>query len=333
MNAHRPARRARRAGVTLLWCAALLALTAAPLHTRGQSQPTPIADYWLRIDETLAAVQRLNDLPRSQRQPALAALADQLLAIDQVALADGQVLAVDHSALARTMTASASNLDRVEAQLATLLAAQASWPEARHGAGDLAPLQTVLRRAEFQTNPKQSSRLSQWWQELLQRIEHWLARLLPESAVEGGVSVLNTALNLVGAAALLALLAFTANQLLTNLAAEAHMRADGGDGGPPLTADNAFRRAQELAEGQDYRTAVRFLYLSSLLTLDERGLLRYDRSKTNRETLRHLASQPTLALHLREVVDIFDRVWYGYQPLDAAAYERYQAHVMELRRP
>jgi hypothetical protein len=65
--------------------------------------------------------------------------------------------------------------------------------------------------------------------------------------------------------------------------------------------------------------------------LDERNLLRYDRSLTNREYLGSIADRPELAITLREVIDVFDRVWYGFQPLDEKAYNLYVAQVNELR--
>ena len=76
----------------------------------------------------------------------------------------------------------------------------------------------------------------------------------------------------------------------------------------PLTADAALQRAQTFSAGGDYRTAVRYLYLSTLLLLEERGLFRYDRSLTNREYLRRVAHDPTLSAILQDVVEVFDRV-------------------------
>jgi hypothetical protein len=43
----------------------------------------------------------------------------------------------------------------------------------------------------------------------------------------------------------------------------------------------------------DYRTAVRYLYLSLLLLLEEHGLLRYDRPLTDREYLQASRSRGT----------------------------------------
>jgi hypothetical protein len=98
-----------------------------------------------------------------------------------------------------------------------------------------------------------------------------------------------------------------------------------------LTAESAFARAQGLSRGGDYRSAVRYLYLSALLILDERGLLRYDRAKTNREYLNSVSGSPELSQPLDEVIEVFDNVWYGYHELDEAGFEHYSGRVRELK--
>jgi hypothetical protein len=97
-----------------------------------------------------------------------------------------------------------------------------------------------------------------------------------------------------------------------------------------LTASQATLRARSLSGSGDYRQAVRYLYLSALLLLDERGLLRYNRTQTNREYLRQLSAQPELAGQLRPVIETFDRVWYGFQPVDEDSYAQYIAQVAAL---
>ena len=92
-----------------------------------------------------------------------------------------------------------------------------------------------------------------------------------------------------------------------------------------------MQRAQTLSNQGDYRNAVRYLYLSSLLVLDERGLLRYDRSRTNREYLRSVSSRPELSKPLGDVIDVFDRVWYGFDSVNEEDFESYVKHVDELR--
>ena len=82
----------------------------------------------------------------------------------------------------------------------------------------------------------------------------------------------------------------------------------------------------------DHRSAVRYLYLSALLTLEERALLQHNRSQTNREYLRSVAHVPHLAARLSRVIDVFERVWYGYHAIDETAYARYRNWVIELGR-
>ena len=44
-----------------------------------------------------------------------------------------------------------------------------------------------------------------------------------------------------------------------------------------------------------------------------------------------MVDRPDLARSLREVIEVFDRVWYGFQSLDGQAYARYVRRVDELR--
>lgn len=132
--------------------------------------------------------------------------------------------------------------------------------------------------------------------------------------------------------ALAGVVAYLLAKVVGEFTAEARTHDDEDAHGVPLTADAALHRAQELSTGGDYRTAVRYLYLSTLLLMEERGLFRYDRSLTNREYLRRVAHDPALSAILQDVVDVFDRVWYGYQPLDELTYQRYANTVETLKR-
>jgi hypothetical protein len=128
---------------------------------------------------------------------------------------------------------------------------------------------------------------------------------------------------------LLGVIAYLVRGLRRGLVAEAS--ADDGDPEASLTAKTALEQAGGLARGGDYRTAVRYLYLSALLWLDERGALRYDRALTNHEHLDRVRDNPALRDRLAPVVDTFDRVWYGHLPIDEATFAAYQRQVEELR--
>ena len=99
----------------------------------------------------------------------------------------------------------------------------------------------------------------------------------------------------------------------------------------PLTAKEAMEQAESTAESGDYRRSVRYLYLSTLLVLEEKGVFKYDRSLTNREYLEATQRYPAVNRLLGEVVDVFDRVWYGSAQIDAATLQQYQERIQKLQ--
>ena len=66
--------------------------------------------------------------------------------------------------------------------------------------------------------------------------------------------------------------------------------------------------------------------------LDERGVIHYDSSLTNREHLRHIKDKPQIYDVLRQVINAFEEVWYGYLPVNEAYYQRFRQQVDELKR-
>lgn len=292
------------------------------------ASPLSLDDYWRKLQETHTVVQGLEMAAPETQQARLSTLADQWQQITLVRLPDGTELPVDHTYLLAHLRAIPPDLPGLRKLLGQLLAARQSWPEASHTAQDVELFKSILARAEFQWQPEQPSPLAQW----LARVWQWLRQFLPRQAVislDG--TLVSYGLTGLGILALLIVLALTLRGLWSDFVSQAELDPEMAADGQPLTADAAFKRAQDLSGAGDYRTAVRYLYLSSLLLLEERGLLRYDRSKTNREYLRSVANSPGLAATLREVIDVFDRVWYGYQPLDEASYARYAAQVTQLR--
>ena len=130
---------------------------------------------------------------------------------------------------------------------------------------------------------------------------------------------------------LVAILFFVFRTLFVDFIKEAQLNGEESGENELLTSESAFNKAQSLSRGGDYRSAVRYLYLSSLLLMDERGVLRYDRSKTNREYLRSVANSPELAKPLEEVIEVFDNVWYGYHSLEEESFKHYSDRVEELK--
>ncbi|MCP4415649.1 MAG: DUF4129 domain-containing protein [Chloroflexi bacterium] len=281
--------------------------------------------YW----ETIAEIQNSLAAAEIEDTAVRTTAANRLAAISEIELQDGRIQAIDHSFLITQLQDETVSNDT----LSTLFTAYSS---SRHGwAGktplplDEAALAAILSQSQFNYTPEEPNFLQKLWQDIRQRVEDFLLQLFPEN------SNLRLPLNnliLIIAALLLGIaLAYALRGLIADFTADAALTAEDELNGEPLTADLALKRAQELSGEGDYRTAVRYLYLSSLLLLEERGLLRYDRSLTNYEYLRSVAHRPELAAILRDVIDVFDRVWYGFQLLEANEYEQYALRVATLK--
>ena len=312
--------------IALCWS---VGLTAA--HAQGGGSPLPLADYWRRVERTLDLVELISDLPAEEQRLALQFEADRWQQTTGVTLDDGSQLDLDHSYLVSTLRAEPTSLAVIRQMLEDMLAARDSWPAAEHHSDDLAALQTILDLPAYQWRPDKPSAIESWVVDLIRK----LTRALPALDPGGGGITINIPVDLVatiaGVLIILFVFWFVGREFMGGLVMEAGAGPSTRDGGEPLTAARALQQAQDLSAAGDYRTAVRYLYLASLLRLDERGLLRYDRSRTNREYLRSVDEKPELASNLKDVIDVFDEVWYGYQPLDKNSYEHFVDRVSDLR--
>jgi uncharacterized membrane protein len=85
--------------------------------------------------------------------------------------------------------------------------------------------------------------------------------------------------------------------------------------------DEADRRA---AAG-DYTEAVRFLFLSLVYRLDERGRVNFQKAYTNREYLALVGDRLPAPDTVRLLVDTLDDHWYGQTPCDRRRYDECRA--------
>jgi hypothetical protein len=73
-----------------------------------------------------------------------------------------------------------------------------------------------------------------------------------------------------------------------------------------------WREAAELATSKLWREGVRFVFLTLLFCLEERGRIRVEKWKTNWEYASELAeTEPSLSGVFRDCSLLFERIWYG----------------------
>jgi hypothetical protein len=318
----------------LIWLVAFLSLTnLSPVHSSSpfQQEGSSISaqEYWDLVGSTRQAVAQLKSQTDAKVTQELNTLASQWDLVSAVELPDGTVMQIHSEYLTGELRSASPDLDHLEKSLDTLLKAHQEYPQEVFTIQDIDPLKKILARPEFQWDQGRTMEMPAWLGNIFDAITKFTDRIvfaIVNLLVQG-----RSIFIVVGSILFTLILLYISRLLSRNLAGNAQLGAQGEEGEGIVTSQGALQRAQALSSQGDYRTAVRFLYLSSLLVLDEQGLLRYDRSRTNREVLRSVSSRPDLADPLRDVIDVFDRVWYGYEPVDEQTYQAYREHVEELR--
>lgn len=95
------------------------------------------------------------------------------------------------------------------------------------------------------------------------------------------------------------------------------------------SADAWASFAETFARQGEWRLALRALYLELLVTLHERGAIRYERQRTNGDYLAALRGTPA-GRPFGHLTAAFDLAWYGNKPFEAEAYESALGLVREI---
>jgi hypothetical protein len=293
--------------------ALLLVIGLAAATARAQQNTISLADYRARLAEALESLERggpVDDaLPPSAR----------------VQLPSGETIAP------APLFAEDSEPAVASARISTVIQ-QIDLSARDNTAARLAQLERVAQRLDL-LQPS-------LWERFLRWLADWLDRLLPDSSpLAGGAlgsataTAVGWAVIAVGGLLLTLLLSYWLRRLLAGMLA-------GRDGGDPLagaddlpvTSGQARQQASEQAQSGNYREAVRRLYLAAILRLAEQGLIRFERSLTNREVLARVDASAPARAHLAPVVETFDRVWYGEQEPDEVTFHVYSREIDALLR-
>jgi hypothetical protein len=264
-------------------------------------------------------------------------VAERLGVTHEVVLPNSSTVPVDNTWLNEALAQEPPEYQRIAARLGAILDAFGQ-PRTALDPDALDKLDEVFRKPPF-ANRAVPTAWTRFWQAAAQTISDFLNWLLNRGA--GGqagtpapfstLSPLGWALMIAGLALVLGLVAYAIHSIRQSILRDAQVRAAATAHEAYLSSGDAWTRAHEQARAHDYRTAMRYLYLSSLLWLDERKLLHYDRSLTNREHLEQVQTNPSLHGRLAPIVNTFDRIWYGHRELDERAFQTYKQAIEALR--
>ncbi len=288
--------------------------------------PISLDEYRGIVRQAHALVDRAaSEANSAARAPLLAQAADLLERVTDVETAPGVSFRIANFGLVRDVrTASkartATGLGDLSDRLAALDAFLVALPT-EPSPSERAKLLAIFDRPPF---VQEQNLLAQLQRQFLE----WLGRLL--SNMSHGLFDLRDVIVLIGAGIVLVATSVLLYALGRNLVASAQIRRKGMEQSP-LTAAGALAQARRFSNAGNYREAVRELYLATLLMLDERGLLRFDRALTNREYLDAVAGKPAVRAALEPIVNTFDRAWYGFQALGQEEFEGYSRQVEGMR--
>lgn len=293
---------------------------AAPRPLHAQS-PTTLEEYRRAVAQALNLAQQANKLAVSERTALLEQAQAQLEPIHAVEISPGVQTNIDNASLLALLN-DANKTDAAIQRLTALRDVLAQTPPVLYAA-DLDTLRDILNRPPFIENSSET-----WLQELLRRVLEFWSRLFDNTA--RGVFDARDLFLLLGVVVVIVVVIYFVLNLRRNVVGEETL--------PPLTSEEqvrspaeAFDNAQRFINAGDYRRAVRQLYLATLLMLDQRGKLKYDPTLTNREVLRQASNDPQTTSALQPIVETFDRVWYGFQPLSQSEFDAYRARVEKVR--
>lgn len=286
-------------------------------------------EYRQALNRALAYVEHAQVAPsRDERVRDVREAIAVLESVTEVTLPDGTTLPVDNTHLLDELRKERPDLDRVAGRLRALIAELDRGLAAQSPADPAAAesLARILSDPRFRRGPVQTASSG-----ILQQILDWLDDLLARPVEVGANLLVDWALPLGGALLVAVLLFLFARGLWQNLVPEASTGDLLSDDEAHLDTRTAHARALAAVQAGDARAAVRYLYLSTLLHLDEHGVLRFDRTQTNREYLRALRDQAPLQRLLSPVVSTFDRVWYGRGSISPEDLATYQHQVEDVR--
>ncbi len=291
-----------------------LVLFACLIAGIGLARAAPVSenDFWLLVERT--------DQALAQPQPSLEALRQQWAAVDSV-LIDETPITLD---LAWIRDALASDSADQHQQLERYLGALLDYHQQQilrpgDGGASLPALDKVLSDPRFQYGQIEPTPLPTTTPDQPRPAE---SNVSPAGSLPSQLIMIA-----LGVIAVVLVLTYVARAINVQ---SAELKAASSEDDPTNFAE-ARERAETYEAARNYRAAIRYLYLSSLLLLDEHNLIRYDPSLTNHEHLRQIAAKPQLFDALRQVINTFEDVWYGFRPVDDAVYQAYRRHIDQLR--
>lgn len=316
-------------------------LILVPTDTRAADVDLPT--YAQRLTVARDALTQAQTQTGAMRDASVRRATDALAGVDGVTV-DGTRYPAQHGDALDALRRAPPELDRALAVVTTLQSAVAETQAAKPDAQARQKLDDILRdRAYHAAEPnaaqKQFLRFRAWLGEQWRKLTEPLRRADPPApntpdTVPGAGGFASLLAFLVSPPVLIALALVIAGIVIILLLRRRKKRDGPKDHAEPQRTAGGWRvYAAELAARGDHRGAVRALFLGTLTEFDERGLVSFDATRTDREYLREAQRQQGwLAEPFRPFVRLVEAVFYADAPCGDAEYERARAYADDVSR-
>jgi hypothetical protein len=258
-----------------------------------------LATYRSRLLDARTVLLQARVAAAAQRGPIVERARATLSQTTAVRTADGSIVAVDESRLARRLTETTAGIDASIADIDQLVAIAG---RAINPPFNVAQANARLRDLAQAEETRSSSN------DLFTAVRELLARLLPSSNASLPPGTVETVLTIAGAALLVVVLAILFRGVRERIRRETVLA--GAHAEAAASAAVQLAAAEHAALAGDPRAALHAFYRYAILTLAERRLLRYEPSLTDRELLERASALPQIET-LRELISLHDRAWFG----------------------
>jgi hypothetical protein len=300
----------------------VLLAVAAPIGAQDTAT-LPVDEFWARMDQTWALIEQALIQSGANRTATVAQIQVLWEDVRQVRLDDAHTIPVDTSWLRLDAGASDGELRALQTRITALLRFQTEHYGGWSSDSSLDALENVLQDDRFQYEDEQPDPAEE-----ANNSNDSSRDSSNRSSDFFSPGLAQIILMVIG---VIAVALFAASLFQTLRVQPAAVTTNDSENSVPATSSAAHDRAETAMSSGDYRAAIRYLYLASLLLLDERGVIRFSPSLTNIEHVRQITGQPQTRGLLEHIVSIFDRVWYGFAPVDADLYRQFQHLIDQLQ--
>ncbi len=193
-------------------------------------------------------------------------------------------------------------------------------------------LSAAYKKQEFDYENENLEQIG-FFKKIGNRLARWLGNLFPDTQYFNFADIVY---NILAVAAVLLLVwilyrvIFSGKRLLHPNEEEASAQSEIKFVERNLMDVDLMRYIEEAKQQDDFAKAIRYLNLLNIQLLARKGYIHWRHSKSNVELIEEIEHRDIKA-EFAQNVDLFNRIWYGNEPIDKGSYERLANYFLHFQ--